>query len=377
MFKQIIKILIVTLFSQSVFAQNKFNLKCKNNIIKNGYAILAPSYSNKILYDFAIKNDSVKISNYKFSFSGKISYPQTFYIKIIDTNSKSYYLEDFFIDQSEINLEIDSSIKAHNVFSVFSQGVKVNKSLSNDEYFKEYLPSFISLNKKIDTIFNLYSSKSSSNDTIKLNFIKERDSCRNIRDTLLYRYSLKNKHSSILPWMLYQHIEKYGYKYIYQRTFDNMVWSNSRFKRNMQYYLNQSKNISINKIIPEKNKIIKSLKNKDHAKYILIDFWFSSCQPCLKQFEDFRSIYSKFHPLGFEIIAISVDEKSQLKKYKSILENKNYPWVQILDINKSISSNFKLNKFPYNILLNKEGKVLKIDIEPIELNEYLNNELLK
>jgi len=359
------------------YAQYKFTLTCKTSIVKDGYAIIAPSYSNTDLYEYGIKNDSVEIINNKFSFTGTIKYPQLFYIKMVSSSGQKTYVEDFFIDKTTQDLYIDTSIKAHNAFSVFTQGVILKKSASNREYFNKYLSSFISLNKKTDTIFKLFSQSSKSKDPIiKETFIKQRDSCRLVRDTMLYYYSIKNKTSEILPWMLYQHVEKYGYKDLYAKVLKNIIWKNNRLKKSVSNFLAFKKEIDIGKVIPNKNDLIDNLTHSDTSiKFILVDFWFSNCNPCIKQFEELREVYAKFNSLGFDIIAVSIDDSTHLSNYKNILNTKQYPWRQLIDSDARIANRLFIKKFPTNFLVDRNGKILRMDIEPTTLIKFLHKEL--
>jgi peroxiredoxin len=65
------------------------------------------------------------------------------------------------------------------------------------------------------------------------------------------------------------------------------------------------------------------------GKVVLIEFWSTSCGPCLGEMPAVKAAYDKFHERGFEIVAISLDDKeSVLRKF---IAEKKLPWPQHFD----------------------------------------------
>lgn len=68
---------------------------------------------------------------------------------------------------------------------------------------------------------------------------------------------------------------------------------------------------------PNGSKItLSNLKNK----VVLIDFWATWCQPCTEEILHLVELYQKYKDQGFEILAISVDAKSELYKVEPFAE---------------------------------------------------------
>lgn len=61
-------------------------------------------------------------------------------------------------------------------------------------------------------------------------------------------------------------------------------------------------------------------------KVIILDFWATSCPPCLKEIPDFIKLYDKYRDKGLVIIGISLD-KGNAEKVKKFCQNNgvNYP----------------------------------------------------
>ena len=131
---------------------------------------------------------------------------------------------------------------------------------------------------------------------------------------------------------------------------------------------------------PEINLKNKDLKNvvfnvSEHfgSKYILIDFWFSSCVPCIRQFPKLKELYKKFHPKGLEIIGISTDRTKDINKWNKVIRKNKINWKHLLDENTVESSRLSINSFPTNFLLNSEGIILKKNVSLDELELLLSD----
>lgn len=105
--------------------------------------------------------------------------------------------------------------------------------------------------------------------------------------------------------------------------------------------------------------------------YTLVEFWFSGCAPCIRQFEQLKGVYKKYKKKGFEIMAISIDEQRSFENYYTILKRKKYPWKNILDKGGENSKVLSISKFPTSFLLNKKGEIIQIDITPESLAVFL------
>jgi peroxiredoxin len=98
------------------------------------------------------------------------------------------------------------------------------------------------------------------------------------------------------------------------------------------------------------------------GKYLLIDFWASWCSPCLKDIPALKTVYSKYHPLGLELLSISLDERKEswmaaIKKYK-------LNWAHISELkswNGHITKQYNIHDVPTTILVSPTGKIIAIN----------------
>ena len=96
------------------------------------------------------------------------------------------------------------------------------------------------------------------------------------------------------------------------------------------------------------------------GKYVLLDFWGSWCKPCLAEVPQLKELIEK-HDGKLEVIGIACnDDKERLAK--TIAAN-GINWPQILEGREresNYSNRFGVRSFPTKLLLDPQGKILKI-----------------
>lgn len=112
-------------------------------------------------------------------------------------------------------------------------------------------------------------------------------------------------------------------------------------------------------------------KAKPIHKYTLVDFWFSTCTPCIRQFASLKNYYNQYHSHKLEIIGISIDDTNRAAMWKQFIIEKQLPWQQYRDINLKNASDFCITSYPTNFLLDENGTIIKKDISMKELERML------
>src|SRR5690606_2174806 len=95
----------------------------------------------------------------------------------------------------------------------------------------------------------------------------------------------------------------------------------------------------------------------NQGKYFLLDFWFTSCKPCIQALPRLNDIYTKYRNNGLEIISISVDRDPAVEKWRSRILEKDMPWKHCLDLDGISSSDLLIKNFPRYILLDTNWNV--------------------
>ena len=113
------------------------------------------------------------------------------------------------------------------------------------------------------------------------------------------------------------------------------------------------------------------------GKVVLLDFWASWCPPCRASNKKLAKFYPKYRDKGFEILSVSIDDNVRDWK-RAILKDK-VSWLQVIDRggwDAPTAVKWNINAVPTSYLVDKEGKLIAMDLETKELEKALQ-ELLK
>jgi len=91
------------------------------------------------------------------------------------------------------------------------------------------------------------------------------------------------------------------------------------------------------------------------GKVIYVDFWATWCGPCRSSFPWMEKMYQKYHDLGLEIIAISVDGKK--KVIEQFLKKNKTSYTILRDPKLKIASEYKVNVMPSSFLIERDGNI--------------------
>lgn len=106
------------------------------------------------------------------------------------------------------------------------------------------------------------------------------------------------------------------------------------------------------------------------GKYVFLDFWSTSCAPCIKEFPKIKEVYDKFSSNDIEIIGIAdIREKIDAKKF---IKDKDVTWQNIDEKNpSSIIKGYNINSWPTTYLIDRNGKIVATDLRADDLNNML------
>jgi alkyl hydroperoxide reductase subunit AhpC len=87
--------------------------------------------------------------------------------------------------------------------------------------------------------------------------------------------------------------------------------------------------------------------------------------------------YSKFKDKGFDVLAISIDEKKD--KWMAAVQADNLPWTHVSDLkgwNNAAAELYGIRAIPQNVLINPEGMIVAKNLRGDALERKLE-EVLK
>ncbi len=108
------------------------------------------------------------------------------------------------------------------------------------------------------------------------------------------------------------------------------------------------------------------------GKVVLLDFWATWCPPCMASLPKLVEVYREFHPRGFEIVGVSLDEsKSDLRQ---VLTSYAITWSVAFEGKRwdnAIASLYRVYQIPTTYLLDKNGVIRFRNVEGEALREAI------
>lgn len=111
--------------------------------------------------------------------------------------------------------------------------------------------------------------------------------------------------------------------------------------------------------------------------YVLVDFWASWCGPCRMENPKLVEVYNKFKSKNFTILGVSLDKTKE--DWIEAINKDGLTWIHISDLKfweSAAVTLYGFNSIPYNVLIDREGKIVAINLRADELERKLG-ELLK
>ncbi len=111
-----------------------------------------------------------------------------------------------------------------------------------------------------------------------------------------------------------------------------------------------------------------------HGQYVLIDFWASWCKPCRAENPSLVKAFQQFNHNNFTILSVSLDN-NKTSWLKAIRKDK-LTWTHVSDLKfwrNAVALQFGVKSIPQNILISPDGKIIRKNIPPSELEAVLKS----
>lgn len=334
------------------------------------------NYLKKEYYKNTNVEDSTTIKNGKFGFKlkGGSKHPLPYYL----TFSNGVESSQFYVNEENSNFSIDS---LYFRFEPKMKGTSVlqKEVLAFDASINEIRSDFRKVHDSLRK-----TSQDQKNSQEQGDFrIKLREKYSNDYNRIFLSFVKDNPNSFYCFWGLVFGVVGNGYDKESENIFNSFSDKIKSSDVGKIFYkdLLEAKRVSINsKFEPLKLKneklqeeILDATRIK--GKYVLIDFWFSHCAPCISQFPSLKDIYKKFSGKGFEIIGVSTDITKDVNDWKSVIKKYNLTWKHLIDLDRKEAEILSINKFPTSFLVDENGYIIAKDIAMIDLAKFLENNL--
>jgi peroxiredoxin len=113
--------------------------------------------------------------------------------------------------------------------------------------------------------------------------------------------------------------------------------------------------------LPDQNGNKISISNFE-GKYVLIDFWASWYKPTKLNNQELTKVYEKFKGKNFEIVSVSLD--TNVGNWKGAIDKDKLIWTNLIEARGwegKVIKQFEIKGIPFNILLDKEGKIVAVN----------------
>ena len=91
------------------------------------------------------------------------------------------------------------------------------------------------------------------------------------------------------------------------------------------------------------------------GKVTLIDFWASWCAPCKAAFPEMEKLYQEFGDEGFQIIAVSVDQKE--RSMQQFLDRRKPTFTTVHDASQKLVEKAGIQVMPTSFMIDKQGVI--------------------
>ncbi len=238
----------------------------------------------------------------------------------------------------------------------FVEAGKVELSIKDDNLNYEILtssPANIEYEKLISTLRS-FDSQLKPYESNRAEDIEK-------KELELQKYIRKNPKSYVALWEMINDFSRYGYHAMYA---DNLKLFDATIKKSFTYTeFSKLLKLEADHIFPEIN-----LDNKKHLsketfknfKFTLIDYWATSCKPCIEDMPRLAELYIQYKDQNMNFISVA-DEftPERMSKATEILRKNNIIWEAYFDKNREFPKKLNASGYPLQILVDSEGNIVK------------------
>ena len=96
------------------------------------------------------------------------------------------------------------------------------------------------------------------------------------------------------------------------------------------------------------------------GKVVLIDFWATTCDPCLTEMPHLVALYEKHKDAGFVVLAVSADGPETRAAVSTVAHDKGMSFPVLLDEETSVIARYNPKKdMPFSALIDRNGNIVR------------------
>jgi peroxiredoxin len=335
--------------SQSGTADTAYTLSGKINGLDSGWVYLLHQQADPR------GTDSVPVQKGRFVFTGKADTPELCFLGIMQGGEVNY--------RKAVFLQNGTLTVAGNKDSL--QDAVIGGAPVQDE-----LVSFSKLEKPIDSAGNLLElaytvAQANKNKEQQDSIFARFNELDKAKQQIVKDYALAHPSSWVTPYEVYANFsynpDAAALDSIYTRL--DPAMQHSFYGKKIQHTLESAQRTAVGHPAPDfslpdtkgDTVSLSSLKGK----YVLVDFWASWCGPCRQENPNVVKAYQQFHPKGFTILSVSLDDTKE--PWLEAIKKDHLDWTHVSDLKgwqSSAAALYGVQGIPMNFLLDKDGRIV-------------------
>lgn len=104
--------------------------------------------------------------------------------------------------------------------------------------------------------------------------------------------------------------------------------------------------------------------------YVVVDYWGSTCAPCIAEFPDFKQIHQQYANRGLTVLGIPNDK--DIKKSRMAIEKYQLPYPQLLNTKDKFAKAYGIASMPLTIIFAPDGTIIARGLNTDELKAKIN-----
>jgi Redoxin. len=342
--KKIISFLLFALSTLWIYAQHRFKIEVEAPSHMGESIFFSPKTIRagfEELYRFEIDSSS-NISNIgtvwgfesavfqvnvqeKNIISGDFPYPQPVSFQYIDKKNKPFVSAIFFLDTGSYTIQLPEDLHSYQV--------TLNSPI-NKEYldFKVLVDSLTDLDEKQQKIG---------------------------------AYIKKHPASFVALWEIIKDYTYHSYNPLYLHNlqlFSHEIRSTELFKKLETKLKTEQSTMAGGEFPTIQFDARNQLTKKDFAghSYTVIDYWSTTCTPCIQSMPQLLLINNKYRPKGVHMITVTDERKpDRMKLAENILAKNNINWTNYFDIDRDFRDKVNATIYPLYFLVDRNGVIVK------------------
>lgn len=349
--------LVFTLINFSfILAQEKFKIELDAPSFINEKLLIAPPLMRKGFEDFYYysldTNKNIIDFGEKFGFKqsafqitiqeknlleGEYNYTIPLSFQYFNQKTKQIYkTETFFLDSGIYNIKLPEMFNRYEITINSPLNIEYSKfkKIFSDLYVKRedvFFDSLIDLEKKEDRITS---------------------------------YIKSNPNSYIAFWEIVDDYTHYNYNPIYLKNLQlfSIDFKRSELFKKFEKKLKSEDSTLVGKKFPTINldrQNTLSIQSFKKYKLTVIDYWSTTCVPCIRAMPQLVAMYNKYKHKGVNFITITAEsDPARIKLAKSILAKNNVKWVNYFDTKNNFRNKVNATVYPLQFLIDSKGMIL-------------------